>query len=202
MKECFNVSCFGCGFRFWPETVIKKSLKTIDYPIQMVCSAGRARGFRVIRYVPWSELSTFRDNLQVWRAINCEYMRLAYAYDNFHHYLHFVSPRMQSIIDDLNQEIFRLRTLCRELQDKLDRSLLAYPRRDDEVGDFRRILEEASNRDQQDRRAVLTLAKRHSLSNADRLPQSSPRRERIDQSLHAAELRKGGCRSSAKTANT
>ena len=169
--------------------------------MQMVCSGGRAKGFHVVQYVPWSELSRFIDNAQVWRALNCEYIRLASAYDNFHYYLHFLSPRMQAIIDGLTREIFRLRTLCRELQDKLDRSLLTHPRRDDAIGDFRRILEEAWNRDQQDRRTTLALAKRQPVNNTDSLPQSSLGREGNDSDLHASELCKAGRRSPAKTAN-
>lgn len=159
MKQCVNLSCVTCGFRFWPETVIKKSLKTIDHPIQIVCSAGRAKGFRVVQYVPWSELSRFRDNVQVWRAVNCEYIRLASAYDNFHLHLGFLSPRILEIMESLNSEILRLRIRCKELQDQLDRLLVTQTRRADDIGEFGRVLEEISRREEEDRRSDLDLIK-------------------------------------------
>jgi hypothetical protein len=113
----------------------------------------------VIQYVPWSQLTRFKDNPQVWRALNCEYIRLGAAFDNFHTYLGFLSPGMREMIESLNAEIFRLRSKCRELQDRLDRLLLTYLRRSESIGEFGRILEEVSKREEDDRRSVLDLIK-------------------------------------------
>jgi hypothetical protein len=66
---------------------------------------------------------------------------------------------MLEIIDFLNNEIFRLRTLCKELQDRLDRLLVMHPHGVDKDGKFGRILEEVNKRDREERRSALELIK-------------------------------------------
>ena len=60
-------------------------------------------------------------------------------------------------MDSLNNEIFRLRTVCKELQDRLDRLLLIHPHGVDTNGQFGRILEEISRRDEKNRRSAIDL---------------------------------------------
>jgi hypothetical protein len=135
-----------------------RAVDPIQYPAQLVTGGGRARGFQVAEYIPWSGILSFKENPDLWRALNCEYVRLSSAYDNFHHYLGFLSPSMSEVIDSLNQEIFRLRAHCRELQDQCDRLLLTQPHRGG-PNEFRRILEEVNRRDEEDRRSTRRIVK-------------------------------------------
>jgi hypothetical protein len=112
----------------------------------------------VLEYLPWSKIGDLKGDPEVWRALNCEYVRLSSAYDNFHHYLGFLSPSMSEVIASLNREIFRLRTLCQELRDQRDRLLLMYPR-GGASHEFGRILEEVNRRDREERGCALELIK-------------------------------------------
>jgi hypothetical protein len=157
MKTWYALTCTTCGFR---HTLRKftTTLNQIAYPVQLVTGGGRGSGFRVLEYLPWSSIPDLRQNPEVWRALNCEYLRLSSAYDNFHHYLGFLSPNMSEVIDSLNREIFRLRALCRELKDQRDRLLLTCPHGGGS-NEFGRILEEISKREEDDRRSALALIK-------------------------------------------
>jgi hypothetical protein len=66
---------------------------------------------------------------------------------------------MLEIMDSLNKEIFRLRMLCKELQDRLDRFLVMHPHGVDTDGKFGRVLEEVNRRDREERRSTLELIK-------------------------------------------
>jgi hypothetical protein len=66
---------------------------------------------------------------------------------------------MLEIMDSLNSEIFRLRTLCKELQDRLDRLLVMYPHGVETDGEFGTILEEINRRDEENRRSAIDLVK-------------------------------------------
>jgi hypothetical protein len=159
LKTWTNLTCLVCGFRFPPRRFIRDALDTIRSPAQIVTGGGRGKGFHVVRYIPWSDVATLKEQPDVWRALYSEHIRLASAFDNFHLYLGFLSPRMRQIIDSLDSEIFRLRAKCQELQDCLDRLLVTYSRRGESVGEFRRILEEINRRDREDRKSRLGIIK-------------------------------------------
>lgn len=156
LKKWTCLSCLVCGFRYSPRRFIRNPLEPIRFPAQTVTGGGRARGFRVERYIPWSEVTSLKEQPEVWSALNCQYVRLSFAYDAFYDHLHFLSPRTLEILDSLNSEIFRLRTLCKQLQDQLDRLLLTRPHGDGS-NEFRRILEEVNGRDEEDRRSARDL---------------------------------------------
>jgi len=77
-------------------------MKPILYPLQIVSGGGRARGFRVMKYLPWSTLPTFRQT-DVWKNILCLYSRLAIAYDHFYRTLGFLSPEIKSLLEELQK---------------------------------------------------------------------------------------------------
>jgi len=58
-------------------------MKPILYPAQIVTGGGRAKGFRVVKYLPWSTLPTFRQT-DVWNSLLGLYNRLGAAYDHFY----------------------------------------------------------------------------------------------------------------------
>jgi len=153
MKTWYALSCPVCRFRY-PLKKFTAALAPFAYPVQLVTGGGRAQGFHVVEYIPWSTLPRLKENPDLWRALNCEYIRLASAFDSFHTYLGFLSPGMREMIASLNAEIFGLRSNCRELQSQLDRLLLTYPRRSESIGEFGRVLEEISRRDEGDRRSA------------------------------------------------
>jgi hypothetical protein len=101
MKQWYAVTCPVCGFRFSPKK-FNAEMKSILYPLQLVTGGGRARGFRVVKYLPWSILPTLRQT-QIWNNILVLYGRLASAYDNFYQTLGFLSPDVQSLLRGLNQ---------------------------------------------------------------------------------------------------
>jgi hypothetical protein len=152
--------------------VHQRTLEPVRFPAKTVTGGGRAKGFHVERYVPWSEISRLKEQPDVWRGLNCEYLRLSSAYDNFYYYLGFLSPSMSETIASLNQEIFRLRVLCRELRDQRDRLLLMNPH-GGRPSEFGRILEEVNKREGEDRRSVLELINRDISSDSDRSVDSS-----------------------------
>jgi hypothetical protein len=145
-----------CGFRFSPRK-FTKSIQPIRFPAQVVTGGGRGRGFHVVQHIPWTEIAKLKMDTQIWNALNCEYVRLASAYDSFYDYLGFLSPRIRDLVGALNAEIFRLRALRADLMNQLDRSHLSQTGYD-ELGSFRRFLEEANKRAKRDRdstRAIL-----------------------------------------------
>jgi hypothetical protein len=159
MKKWIFLTCVVCGFGFAPRRFIREPLEPILFPAQTVTDGGRAKRFRVERYTPWSEVAYLKEQPEVWRALNCECVRLSFAYDAFYEHLHFLSPRMLESMGFLNNENFRLRTLCKELRDPLDRLLVMRPHGVETDGKFGRILEEVNRRDREERRSALELIK-------------------------------------------
>lgn len=70
------------------------------YPVQIVTGGGRAKGFRVAKYLPWSTLPTLKQTV-VWDSLLCLYNRLATAYDEFYRVLGFLSPKMKTLLQEL-----------------------------------------------------------------------------------------------------
>ena len=158
MKTWYAITCPVCRFRH----SLRKFTRTtepIAYPAQLVTGGGRGSGFHVVRYLPWSSISSLRGEPEVWRAINCEYLRLASAYDLFYDNLGFLSPRALEITNLLKNEIFRLRNVCRELQERLGRVVLIRPYGGDLAGKFGRIIEEINRRDEEDRDSTFDMVK-------------------------------------------
>lgn len=155
MKTWINISCPVCHFRH-PLRRFTKNIEPIEHPLQLVTGGGRAKGFHVMRYIPWSELPTFRQNPEVWTAVNSEYLRLSFAYDRFYTTLGFLSPEVNSIIESLEKEVFRLRVLNKELLDQFSRQSLLV-RHDDKLGEFSGLLEKAQRRDKEDHHTANSL---------------------------------------------
>lgn len=77
-------------------------MKPILYPVQIVTGGGRAKGFRVVKYLPWSTLPTLRQT-EVWNSLLCLYNRLGAAYDHFYRVLGFLSPKMKTLLQELQR---------------------------------------------------------------------------------------------------
>ena len=77
-------------------------MKPILYPVQIVTGGGRAKGFKVVKYLPWSTLPTFK-NKDVWNSLLCLYNRLGAAYDRFYEVLGFLSPKMKTLLQQLQR---------------------------------------------------------------------------------------------------
>lgn len=152
MKRWYSLTCAVCGFRHSLGRFIRAT-QPILHPAQLVTGGGRGSGFHVVRYIPWSNILGLKTDPGAWRALNCEYIRLASAYDNFYDHLGFLSPRMLDVTNALTAETFRLRVRCRELTDLLERSRLYYAGYD-AFGSFGRFLEEANKRAKHDRTSV------------------------------------------------
>jgi len=118
MKIWYALTCPICRLRHSLRRFVD-NLEPITYPAQLVTGGGRASGFHVIQYLPWSTLTSPYRNPELWRAVNCEYIRLAGAYDQFYECLGFLSPQIRELLQTLNHEIFRLQTRCRDLEDRL-----------------------------------------------------------------------------------
>ena len=71
-------------------------MRAIAYPLQIVTGGGRAKGFRVVEYLPWSRLKSFART-EAWNSILCLYNRLGAAYDLFYETLGFMSPKMKML---------------------------------------------------------------------------------------------------------
>jgi hypothetical protein len=98
-KEWFAITCPICGFRY-PTKKFNTDMKPILYPLQLVTGGGRAKGFRVAKYLPWSILPTLKQTY-AWNSILILYNRLASAYDNFYQTLGFLSPEIQRMLREL-----------------------------------------------------------------------------------------------------
>lgn len=96
MKQWLSLTCPVCGFRH-PLRKFNPTMKPILYPVQVVTGGGRAKGFRVAKYLPWSTLPTLRQT-DVWTSLLCLYNRLAAAYDHFYQVLGFLSPKMRALL--------------------------------------------------------------------------------------------------------
>lgn len=77
-------------------------MKPILYPVQIVTGGGRAKGFKVVKYLPWPILPTLKHT-DVWNSLLCLYNRLGAAYDNFYQVLGFLSPKMKTLIQELQR---------------------------------------------------------------------------------------------------
>ena len=95
LKRWYSLTCPICGFRFSLQK-FRPALKPILYPVQVVTGGGRARGFRVEKYLPWSTLPALK-HVNAWNSLLCLYGRLADAYDHFYQVLGFLSPEMRRI---------------------------------------------------------------------------------------------------------
>jgi len=101
MKRWFALTCPVCGFRHSPKK-FKPAMNSILYPVQIVTGGGRAKGFRVEKYLPWSTLPNLRQT-NVWNSILCLYNRLGAAYDFFYETLGFLSPKIRTLIERLQR---------------------------------------------------------------------------------------------------
>ena len=101
MKKWYSLTCCVCGFRF-PLQKFRPAMKPILYPVQLVTGGGRAKGFKVAEYLPWSALPTLKQ-APVWNSLLYLYARLADGYDHFYQELGFLSPEMQKLIQQLQR---------------------------------------------------------------------------------------------------
>lgn len=101
MKQWFALTCPVCGFRF-PLKKFKPAMKPILYPVQIVTGGGRAKGFKVLKYLPWSMLPKLKQKV-VWNSILCLYDRLAAAYDYYYEVLGFLSPQIKTLLQQLQR---------------------------------------------------------------------------------------------------
>jgi hypothetical protein len=77
-------------------------MKPITYPVQIVTGGGRARGFKVEKYLQWSTLPSLKQT-PAWKSILCLYNRLGAAYDNFYQVLGFLSPEIKALLEELQK---------------------------------------------------------------------------------------------------
>jgi hypothetical protein len=77
-------------------------MKPILYPVQLFSSLGRAKGFKIEEYLPWSALPTQKQTI-AWNGILSLYARLAAAYDHFYQELGFLSPEIQRLVKQLQR---------------------------------------------------------------------------------------------------
>lgn len=101
MKRWFALTCPVCGFRY-PLKKFKPVMQPIQYPAQIVTGGGRAKGFTVVKYLPWSTLPTLRQT-DLWNSLLCLYNRLGAAYDRFYQVLGFLSPKMKTLLEELQR---------------------------------------------------------------------------------------------------
>lgn len=101
MKQWFSLTCPVCGFRF-PLNKFNPTMEPILYPVQIVTGGGRAKGFRVVKYLPWSTLPKLRQT-DLWNSLLCLYNRLGAAYDRFYEVLGLLSPKMKTLLQKLQR---------------------------------------------------------------------------------------------------
>jgi len=96
MTTWITLTCPVCG---WRHTLKKfnSTMNPILYPAQIVTGGGRARGFKVAEYLPWSALPQL-NRTYVGSSIRSLYSRLAAAYDRFYEVLGFMSPKMRMLL--------------------------------------------------------------------------------------------------------
>lgn len=97
MKKWFALTCPVCGFRY-PLKKFGPMMNPIQYPLQLVTGGGRAKGFRVLEYIPWSTLPSLART-EAWNSLLYLYNRLGAAYDLFYETLGFLSPRMKTLLE-------------------------------------------------------------------------------------------------------
>ncbi len=153
MKTWFALTCPVCGFRY-PLRKFTADLTPINYPVQVVCGGGYRRGFTVARRITWADLRSLDQTSDLMRAINCEYRRLAEAFDNFHFYLGYLSPAMKALVENMRQEIFRLQARMDVLTNRADRlQLMNMIERSDEFGRIEEIITRIQDREQRETKA-------------------------------------------------
>jgi hypothetical protein len=101
LKTWIALTCPICGFRY-PWKKFNVTMKPILYPVQVVTGGGRAKGFKVDQYLPWSSLPTLRST-DAWNSILCLYSRLGAAYDSFYQVLGFLSPEIKKLLQELQR---------------------------------------------------------------------------------------------------
>jgi hypothetical protein len=99
--QWYALTCPVCGFRF-PIKKFSSKMKPIIYPVQIVSGGGRAKGFKVMKYLPWSMLATLQQT-DAWVSVLCLYQRLGSAYDRFYEVLGFLSPEMKKLLQELQR---------------------------------------------------------------------------------------------------
>lgn len=99
--QWYALTCPVCGFRF-PTKKFCPTMKPIVYPVQIVSGGGRAKGFKVMKYLPWSTLATLQQT-DAWVSVLCLYERLGSAYDRFYETLGFLSPQMKKLLQELQR---------------------------------------------------------------------------------------------------
>lgn len=99
--QWYALTCPVCGFRF-PTKKFCPTMKPIIYPVQIVSGGGRAKGFKVVKYLPWPLLATLRQT-DAWVSVLCLYERLGSAYDRFYEVLGFLSPEMKKLVQELQR---------------------------------------------------------------------------------------------------
>jgi hypothetical protein len=101
LKRWFALSCPICGFRHTLQK-FNASMKPILYPVQVVTGGGRAKGFRVEKYLPWSTLPALKQT-SAWNSLLCLYNRLGAAYDEYYVTLGFLSPEIKKLLQELQR---------------------------------------------------------------------------------------------------
>lgn len=101
LKKWYSLSCPVCGFRF-PLKKFNPAIEPIDFPAQIVTGGGRAKGFKVVKYLPWSTLPTLKQT-DAWNSLLCLYNRLGAAYDHFYQVLGFLSPKIKTLLQQLQR---------------------------------------------------------------------------------------------------
>ena len=95
VKTWICLTCPVCSFRF-PLRKFNKS-KPIDYPAQIVSGGGRAKGFKVLKYMSWATLPTLRHT-DAFPSILNMYAKLGTAYDHFYEVFGFLSPQIRALL--------------------------------------------------------------------------------------------------------
>lgn len=74
-------------------------MEHIAYPAAIMSGGGRAKGFTVEQYLPWTTLPTLRRT-NAWNSLLCLYDRLGTAYDHFYQILGFLSPEIKKLLQE------------------------------------------------------------------------------------------------------
>jgi hypothetical protein len=101
LKKWLSITCPVCGFRH-PLSKFRPEMQPILYPAQIVTGGGRAKGFRVEKYLPWTTLPTLKQT-NAWNSLLFLYGRLADAYDHFYEVLGFLSPEIKRMLQELQK---------------------------------------------------------------------------------------------------
>jgi hypothetical protein len=97
VTEWWSFLCPVCGFQHLPRR-FKPEMKPILYPARIMTGGGRARGFKVVRQLPWKDLAELRTDTSLWSSVQSLYTRLAYGFDMFFLHLGYLSPGMVKLL--------------------------------------------------------------------------------------------------------